>query len=107
MQLTIEIRANPEKAQEFYQTLQSILPAIRKEKGCKNCRVYRDVEDGKVFILSVYWKDQASLKQYIASDSGGALLGAIDLLGETARVRIGSDAPWEGIEILKRMRKNI
>jgi hypothetical protein len=65
------------------------------------------VEDGKVFILSVYWKDLASLEQYVTSDSGGALLGAIDLLGEAARVQIGSDAPWEGIETLKRMRKKI
>jgi quinol monooxygenase YgiN len=107
MQFTIEMRANPEKAQEFYQTLQAILTTIRKEKGCRNCRVYRDVEDGRVFILSVYWKDPVSLEQYIASDSGGALLGAIDLLGETARVQIGRNAPWEGIETLKRMRKNV
>jgi hypothetical protein len=40
------------------------------------------------------------------SESGGALLGAVDLLSETARVRIGSSKPWEGIDTLKRMRKN-
>ena len=39
------------------------------------------------------------------SGSGGAFLGAVDLLAETARVRFGEDSPWEGIETLKRMRK--
>jgi len=36
---------------------------------------------------------------------GVALFGAIDLLTEKVRARIGSDAPWAGIKILKRMRK--
>jgi len=33
------------------------------------------------------------------------LLGAIDLLSERAAVKTGQDAPWEGIDVLKRMRK--
>jgi hypothetical protein len=39
------------------------------------------------------------------STSGSALLGAVDLLSETARFRIDKDAPWENINTLKRMRK--
>jgi Na+/H+ antiporter NhaB len=39
------------------------------------------------------------------SGSGGALLGAVDLLGEKAKVKIGHDAPWKGIEILRKMIK--
>jgi Na+/H+ antiporter NhaB len=39
------------------------------------------------------------------SGSGSALLGALDLLGESARIQVGSDAKWGGIETLKRMRK--
>ncbi len=105
LKLTIEIRAKPDKVQELYQTLQALLPTIRKEKGCRDCQVYRDVEGGETFFLSVHWKARASLERYVPSGSGGALLGAIDLLSETARVRIGHNEPWEGIDILKRMRK--
>lgn len=106
MKLTIEMRAKPEKTQELCQTLQALLPTIRNEKGCNDCRVYRDVErDGELFILSVHWKARASLEQYMLSDSGGALLGAIGLLSETAKVRFGKDLPWLGIDSLKRMRK--
>jgi hypothetical protein len=39
------------------------------------------------------------------SESGGALLGAVDLPSETARVRIGNNEPWEEIDTLKRMKK--
>ena len=39
------------------------------------------------------------------SVSAIAFLGAIDVLGETAKVKIGHDAPWKGIEILRKMIK--
>jgi len=105
MELTIEIRAKPEKFQELYQTLQALLSTIRKEKGCGDCRICRDVEDGEILCLSVHWEAQASLEHYMRSTSGIALLGAVDLLSETAKVRFGQDSPWEGIDSLKRMRK--
>jgi len=103
--LTIEMRARSEKTQELYQTLQALLPAIRKENGCRDCRVWRDVEDGEIFFLAVDWDARASFEAFMPSESGGALLGAIDLLSETAKVRIGNKESWEGIDTLKRMRK--
>ncbi len=105
VELAIEIRVKPPKFQELYQTLQALLPTIRKEKGCRDCRIYRDVEDGEIFLLSVRWDSQASLDSYVRSSSGIALLGAIDLLSEKAAVKIGHGVPWEGIDTLKRMRK--
>jgi len=105
MELTIEIRARPGKFQELYQTLLGLLPTIRKEKGCKECRIYRDVEDGEVFFLSGQWEAQRNLELYLRSTNGLGLLGAIDLLSERAAVKIGQDAPWERLDILKRMRR--
>ena len=100
-----EIKAKPGNFHELDQTLQALLPTIRKEKGCRECRICRDVEDGEIFILSVHWGAPASLEHYMRSGSGGALLGAVDLLSETARVRLGQKEPWKGIDALKRMRK--
>jgi quinol monooxygenase YgiN len=105
MTLTIEVRAKPGKVNELYQTLQALLPTMRKEKGCQTCRVTRDVEDGELFFLSSEWDAPGSFDGYIRSGSGSALFGAIDLLAESARVRIGSDASWEGIDALRRIRK--
>jgi quinol monooxygenase YgiN len=105
LKLTIEIRAKQDKFQELYQTLQALLPMIRDEKGCLDCRTYRDVEDEEVLFLSVQWKSLANLEHYMQSESGSALLGAIDLLGETARVGFDRDSPRGGIDTLKRLRK--
>ena len=105
MNLTVETKPKPGKFQELYQTLQALLPTIRKEKGCLDCRISRDVEDGEVFFLSVHWEAQSNLEHYIRSTSGSALLGAVDLLSHTARVRTSHDVPWKGIDALKRMRR--
>jgi quinol monooxygenase YgiN len=105
VELTIEIKARPGMSRELYQTLQELLLTIREEKGCTDCRIYRDVEDEGVFFLLVRWEGRANLEHYVRSNNGGALFGAIDLLGDKARVRTGHDQSWEGIDALKRMRR--
>ena len=105
MTITIEVRAQPGKVKELYQTLQALIPTMRKEVGCQACRVSRDVEDGDLFFLSCEWDAPGSLDDYMRSGSGSALLGAIDLLGESARFRTGSDDKWKEIETLRRARK--
>jgi len=104
MELTIEIRPRPGKLQELHQTLQAILPTIRRGRGCRECRICLEEE---VFSLSSDWEARAGLERYIRSASGGALLGAIDVLSEEAAVRADRDAPWEGIDVLKQMRKRL
>jgi hypothetical protein len=100
MKLTIEVEPKALKFQELYQTLQALLPGIRKEKGCQDCQM----EDGDIFSLVVSWDQQANLEHYLRSNNGAALIGAIDMLGVTSSVKIG-EALWPGIEILKIMRK--
>lgn len=105
MNLTIEVGVNPDKFQELYQTLQTLLSAMRKKDGCTESRVYRDVEDGDIFFISMQWEGTEKFDSYIKSVSGSALLGALDLLGKSVRVRVGPEAPWGGIETLKRIKK--
>ncbi len=104
MKLTIEMKAKPGKLQELYQTLQAILPTIRNQKGCRECRV---ALDGEVFFLTSDWETRAGVETYMRSTSGIALLGAIDVLSEKGAVKTGRDAPWEGIDVLKRMRRRL
>ncbi len=105
LKLTIEIRVNPDKFQELHQALEAFLPMIRGHNGCLDCRITRDIEDGDVLVLVIHWENREYLEQYIRSESGSALLGAIELLGETSRVGIGKDLSWEGIDALKKIRK--
>ncbi|MDY0187078.1 MAG: antibiotic biosynthesis monooxygenase family protein [Syntrophus sp. (in: bacteria)] len=105
MNLTLEFRAKAEKFQELYQSLQALLPTMRKEEGCCESHIYRDIEDGEVFFLSIAWEDETKCENYMRSTSGSALLGAVDLLSKSVRVRVGDNTSWEGIDVLKRMRK--
>jgi quinol monooxygenase YgiN len=105
MKLTMEIKAKKLKYQELYQTLYALLPTIRKEKGCRDCRISIDTNDEDVFVLSFNWEKQASLEHYLRSNNGSALMGAVEVLSETSRVRIGREDPWQGIEILNKMRE--
>ncbi len=105
MNLIIEVRAKAEKFNELYQTLQALLPTMRTEDGCRESHIYRDMEDGEVFFLSMIWENRRKFESYIGSIGGCALLGAVDLLSQTSRVRLGGDAPWEEIGVLKQLRK--
>ena len=102
MELTIEMRPKPGKLQELCQTLQAILPTIRKRPGCRECRISLEEE-----VLSLWsdWKTEAGVERYIRSTNGAALLGAIDVLSAEAAVRTDRGSPPEGIDVLKRMRK--
>ena len=105
MILTIEVSAKSGKANELYQTLQALLPTMRRAKGYVSCRVSPDAGDEGLHTLSCDWDSQAGFEEYIRSGSGSALIGALDLLGESVRVRLDDDAKWQGTEALKRMRR--
>lgn len=106
MKLMIEVRAKSGKASELYQTLYALLTTMRKQ-GCLEGTISQTLEDGESFSLSGDWDALSVLEAFMQSGSGIALIGAIDLLGKSGRVRLGSDAPWEGVEALKRMRKEV
>jgi quinol monooxygenase YgiN len=103
MTTTIEVTSKPGKIAELYQTLQALLPTMRQEKGCKNCRVAQDIEYSEVYVLSSEWDVQASFERYIKSASGIVLIGAINTLGQKTRVQMGGNARWEGGEVLQRI----
>jgi quinol monooxygenase YgiN len=97
MTVTFEVKALAGKLEELYQTLQALLPTMRDEKGCRDCRVSRDVESGEVFLFISDWELKSSFDGYMHSDNGRVLLGAVKLLGESARIRMSSDARWRDI----------
>lgn len=104
MELTIKLWTKVGKFLELHQTLLMLLPIMRKNKGCRSSHIYRDVENEEVLFLSMQWDDSDAFGMYLLSEDGGAILGVIDLLAETVKVKIGHAHPWEGIEALKRMR---
>ncbi len=103
MTLTIEVRAKSGKSHELYQTLEALLPTMRKEPGCTGCRVTKNA-NGDTFVLTSEWEQKQSFESYMRSLSGSALLGAIDLLSESAKVKFDASG-WENIAVLKWIRQ--
>lgn len=97
MTVTIEVKALAGKLQELDQTLQALLPTMRDDKGCRDCRVSWDVENEGAFLFFSAWESKGCFERFIHSDNGHVLLGAIKLLGESARFRMSSDTCWKEI----------
>lgn len=104
MDLFIEIQARTGKFQELIHALPALMPALQFTEGCRGSRIYKDAQDGELLLLSIQWNDLPDLRNYMLSDRGTAILGAINLLGQKVRVRIDTENDWEGIEALKRLR---
>lgn len=104
MDLAIRLQASSGKVQELSQTLLALVDTMRTAHGCQDCHLYLDLENSETFYLASQWEGNTALEQYMRSESGGAILGAIALLGETAQIRICKKTPWLGIEALKQMR---
>jgi len=105
MDLCIEMKAKPGKFQELVHALKTLMPALQATKGCdaKSC-LYQDVQERDQLLLSVQFQDTDELRRCLSSDHGGAIMGAISLLGEKIRVRIDTDNRWQGFETLKQLR---
>ncbi len=70
--LTIEVRSKPGKVNELYQTLQALLPTMRREKECLNCRVSQAMEDCEVYVLSGYRGMRRQASRVISGPSAAA-----------------------------------
>jgi len=105
MELTIEVKAKKTSFQELYQTLLALVPVIRKKKGLQKISINRDPKDDDVFLVFFEWEDQESLEHYLRSNDGSALLGAIEVLSEKTKVRIGNNETMDGILPLQNLRE--
>lgn len=77
----------PEKLEEFLQTLQCLHLEIKKEPGCLDCVVGRDVDGGPRFLLFMVWRDLAALEAHMESENFRILLGATSVLSAPADFR--------------------
>ena len=71
-----------EKRLELSQTMASRSDSIRKEKGCRRCDFYQNVEKENQLFLLEEWDTQENLKGYLKSGRFRVLRGAMNLLKE-------------------------
>ena len=73
----------PVKRKEFLQTIQALVPSIRKEKGCIKCSACQDIENENTFRLIEEWETQQDLDNHLTSDLFDVLLGTKNFMSES------------------------
>ncbi len=102
--MTILVTANQNKRKEFLSALHFYADKTGQIDGCRNRRIYQDIEDENIFRLEETWVNRSNLDEHFRSDIFSALLGAIKLLGKIYEIRIKDGLETEGIDGVKNAR---
>ena len=78
--VTFKLHGKPGNQVEINQSLKGIAAKVKKLDGCKDTKVYQDVDDENIFFLVEEWQKQRLLDDHMKSSLFGALLGIKGLL---------------------------
>ena len=79
----LKIEIKPSKADEFIDSVSSLLRSIRNEKGCLDLSVYCNSERENTFIVVGEWKTPQAMEEHFKTHKFDLLIGAARVLGET------------------------
>jgi quinol monooxygenase YgiN len=86
-QIRIELEEN--KVDEFVEFLIPMLGEFRKEEGCQDYRMCRDMEKENIYGVTSEWLDSNSMDRHFKRKNFSLLIGAAKVLGENFELRIG------------------
>ncbi len=95
----IKIMVNQYKDDEFINSLQSLLPNIRKEHKCEGCHFYRDLNEKHVYIVTGEWKSLKAMDKHFHSSNFEILIGACRVLGKEFKLKIGEYFKTGGLSL--------
>jgi quinol monooxygenase YgiN len=84
----ILVSIQPEKRQEFLQTIEMFRSQQDRDKARINCSIFETVGTPNQFLWVEKWTDQKLLEDYMKTGRFKALLGAIQVLGELNNLHI-------------------
>ena len=76
----VRVDANPQKRQEYIQTLYSLADSIRNINGCISHHSYQNIENEDTFCLIQEWESREALEAFLCSELFLVFQGAVDLL---------------------------
>ena len=85
-QLTLVIEE--QKRDEFINALRFLSSGIRKEKGCLDFGLYRDLEKKDAYRVSGEWKTPQAMEAHFKRKQFTVLIGAARVLGEDLEMSI-------------------
>ncbi len=83
---TIRIQTTPENRKEIMQTFRSLSSPIRNERGCKSCRIYREVGNDEAMIVIQEWDNRNYWDAHLRSEEFAVMIGAMSLLQKPGTV---------------------
>lgn len=83
---TARIIVDPEHRKELFQTFQTLLGPLRREKGCLAYRFYQEAENENSTVLIGEWETEEDWDNHLRSDDFAVLLGAITVLSSTSNI---------------------
>jgi quinol monooxygenase YgiN len=96
-----KIEIKPYKPDEFVSSMRSLLRSIRKEKGCLDFSVYRDLERENTYLVVGEWQTGQAMKKHFQTREFELLIGAIKVLGKTFAMNIAEVSKTGGFELAK------
>jgi quinol monooxygenase YgiN len=84
----IKIVIQEYKIDEFVDFLRSLLSGFRKEKGCVDCNVYRDLDEQNAYCIVAEWETQEAMQKHFLTQKFEVLIGAAKVLGERFEMNI-------------------
>lgn len=86
--LTIRMQAAPGKRKELLQAVTSLIPSVKKMKGCHRYNLCCSVEDDDELCLLGEWESREDLDAHLRSEFFKVLLGAMSLLKSPQEMRL-------------------
>ena len=92
------------KRQEMFQTLESLSDSIRRQRGCLNYRIYREIGNEDALYIVEEWRTRLDLDAHMLSRDFSVLFGAINLLHGSEAVEFNLLASLGGLELVEQVR---
>jgi quinol monooxygenase YgiN len=104
---TLRLMIPPKKHGEVLSILKSMAEQNRIHRGCLRSRIYRDVEEERVFVFEEMWRSEEELKNHLRSNEYGKLLRVVGMALEKPEIRFNTITRWSGVETIEKARSSV
>ena len=100
----IKIVIQEYKIDEFVDFLRSLLSKFRKDKGCVDCSVYKDLDEEHAYCIIAEWETHEAMQTHCLTQKFEVLIGAARVLGETFEMNVAEVLETGGFKLAKHFR---
>jgi quinol monooxygenase YgiN len=90
------------KFDEFIDSLFSLSSGIRKEQGCLDFSLYRDLEKKDVYRVIGEWKTRQAMEKHFKQKFFPVLIGAVKVLGQDFEMNISKTLEKGSYQLAKK-----